>query len=273
MLLFPAPYSDHDLLIETVRGEQERFFNIIGDPGDWFADTRTDGWQVRDFVGHMIDETERYLDRWEMARRGECPKAVDLAEFREELRAAVLAHRELSREEAIARLREGAARTVTAFEALTEEEWSGLHVMHGFLGPQPASFFVPQELGHYALHAWDLGLGDRDAKLDERAAGILVPQYIFNLWLYMFDKQAAQHLHLKYGIKIDGDWGGSWIITVRDGEWYIAETDEISDVQAMVHYDHPSDMVLTSYLRLEAGRTSGDQAVIQMAKKLFNRPI
>jgi hypothetical protein len=89
----------------------------------------------------------------------------------------------------------------------------------------------------------------------------------------MFDKEAAQHLHLKYGIEIAGEWGGSWIITVRDREWFIAESEEISDVQAIVHYDHPSDMVLNSYLRLEAGRTSGDQAVIQMARKLFNRPI
>jgi hypothetical protein len=86
------------------------------------------------------------------------------------------------REEAIARLRAGAHATVVNFEALTEEEWSGFQVAHGFLGPLPASFFVPLELGHHALHAWDLGLGDRDAKLDEQSAGILVTQYIFNLF-------------------------------------------------------------------------------------------
>jgi hypothetical protein len=96
-------------MLEVTRAEQERFLNIISNLDDWLAETRLPDWQVRDVVAHMIDETERYLDRWKMARGGELPESMGLSDC------------------------------------------------------------------------------DRDAKLDERAAGILVTQYIFNLWEYMFD--------------------------------------------------------------------------------------
>jgi uncharacterized protein (TIGR03083 family) len=270
---FPAPYASRASMLEVMRAEHERFFDMVSNPDDWLAESRLPDWQVRDLVAHMIDETERYLDRWKMARGGQLPKSPGLADFREELKAGVLALRELPREEAIARLRAGAHATVVNFEALTEEEWSGFQVAHGFLGPLPASFFVPLELGHHALHAWDLGLGDRDAKLDERSAGILVTQYIFNLWDYMFDAEAAKGVHIRYGIKIDGDCGGQWIVAVNDAEWAIEEADDLRDVQAVVRYRHPSDMVLSSYFRIEAGEVSGEPGVIDTGRRLFSRPV
>jgi uncharacterized protein (TIGR03083 family) len=256
-----------------MRAEHERFFQLIDDPQDWTAETRLPGWEVRDLVGHMIDETERYLDRWDLAQRGKAAESTDLSEFRDELRVRALAHRALSREAAIARLKAGAAATAANFEALTEDEWSGLQVTHAFLGPLPASFFVPLELGHYALHAWDLGLGDREAKLDERSAGLLVTQYIFNLWRYMFDADAAQGLDIRYGIHIDGDWGGRWTITVSDGRWTVQDAEASPDVQAVIRYRHPSDMVLNSYFRIEAGEVTGEPSVIQSGRRVFSRPV
>jgi hypothetical protein len=125
---------------------------------------------------------------------------------------------------------------------------------------------VPLELGHYALHAWDLGLGDRDAKLDERAAGILVPQYIFNLWEFMFDPEVAKDVHIRYGIRIDGDRGGQWIVAVSGGQWAIEEADDLRDAQAVIRYRHPSDMVLNSYFRIEAGEVSGEPDVIHTGR-------
>lgn len=273
MMRFPAPYTSRASMLEVTRVEQERFLNIISNPDDWLAETRLPDWQVRDVVAHMIDETERYLDRWKMARGGELPKSMGLSDFREELRTGVLALRELPREEAIARLRAGASATVANFEALTEEDWSGFQVAHAFLGSLPASFFVALELGHHALHAWDLGLGDRDAKLDERAAGILATQYIFNLWEYMFDAEAAKDVHIRYGIRIDGDRAGRWIVAVSDGQWVVEEADDLRDVQAVIRYRHPSDMVLSSYFRIEAGEVSGEPGVIHTARRLFSRPV
>jgi hypothetical protein len=270
---FPAPYSSLASMLEVARAEQARFITVISHADNWRAETRVPNWQVRDLVGHMIDETERYLDRWTMARAGQLPESLALPTFRKELRTGALALRDLPRDEAIARLRAGAHRTVANFEALTEEDWSDFQVAHAFLGPLPAAFFVSLELGHHALHTWDLGLGDRNAAIDEPAAGLLVTQYIFNLWEYMFDADAAKDTQFSYGIIVDGEHGGQWMLTVRDARWEIEAVHDMRNAQAVIRYRHPSDMVLASYFRMDAGEITGDLDVIQHARRLFSRPI
>jgi hypothetical protein len=158
MMHFPAHYTSRASMLEVTRAEQQRFFDIISKPDDWLVETRRPDWQVRDMVAHMIDETERYLDRWKMARGGELPESLGLSEFREELRANALVLRELPREESIARLRAGAYATVANFEALTEEEWSGFQVATRFWGSCPSR---TRAAGAGALCAPCLGPGPR----------------------------------------------------------------------------------------------------------------
>ncbi len=64
-------YSGKDTVLDVVRTERAKFYQIIDDPKNWHVQTRCYDWEVRDIAGHMIDVTEGYLARWEMARKGE----------------------------------------------------------------------------------------------------------------------------------------------------------------------------------------------------------
>ncbi len=60
------------------------------------------------------------------------------------------------------------------------------------------------------------GLGEKVGKLDERTAGVLVP-YMFILMQYTVDQDSAKGIDTEFGIKVDGEWGGQWRVTVKDG--------------------------------------------------------
>ena len=156
------------------------------------------------------------------------------------------------------------------FENLSEEDWGNFIVAHTFMGPLPTLFYPAFQIMDYTVHTWDMhwGLGDKEAKLDERSAGVLIP-YMFILWQYTVDQEAAKGVNLTYGIKADGEWGGQWKVAVNEGQWSIEPVDDLSDVQAVFHYKHPSDLVLTAYQRIEGGKTSGDPEVIDKVRHLF----
>src|SRR5215470_2220899 len=78
MVINPMDYSGKDTVLDVVRTERAKFYAIIDDPNNWEAPTRSGHWQVRDLVGHMIDVTEGYLSRWDMARRQEEAGALGL---------------------------------------------------------------------------------------------------------------------------------------------------------------------------------------------------
>lgn len=187
-----------------------------------------------------------------------------------DLNEGALAFRSLSRNEAVTRLKSDSDQLMNIFDNLTEEEWNGFQVSHVFSGPLPAMFYAPFQIMDYGVHTWDMrwGLGDKDAKLDERTAGVLIP-YMFIIWQYSVDQEAAEGVDITYGIIVDGDWGGQWKIAVKDGQFSYEASDDLSDVQAVFHYHHPSDMVLTTYQRIEGGETSGDPEVINKVRSLF----
>jgi uncharacterized protein (TIGR03083 family) len=270
MAINPMAYSSKDEVLDVVRTERSRFYNVIDDPANWNVDTRCEGWEVRDLVGHMIDVTEGYLNRWEMARQGELPQGIGLAVMGDELNKGALALRSLSRDEAIARLKSDADKMMAIFEALTEEEWGGFNVAHIFMGPLPTLFFPAFQIMDYGVHTWDMhwGLGEKEAKLDARTAGVLIP-YMFILWQYTVDQETAKGVDITYGIKADGEWGGQWKVTVKDGQWSHEAVDDLSDVQAVFHFKHPSDLVLTAYQRIQGGETTGDPEVIEKVRHLF----
>ena len=123
-------YSGKDTVLDVIRAESGKFFKIVDNPKNWTVQTRCTEWEVRDMVGHMIDVTEGYLTRWEMARKGEPANAAGLLVMGESLNKAAQSYRSLPREEAVVRLKNDYAKMMTIFEKLTPEEWGGFNVTH-----------------------------------------------------------------------------------------------------------------------------------------------
>ena len=270
MAVNPMDYRSKDVVLDVVRTERGRFYDVIDDPDNWMVDTRCEGWQVRDLVGHMIDVTESYLKRWDQAGQGQLPDGIGWTVMANELNKGALALRTLSREEAIARLKSDSDKMMGIFESLTEDEWNNFMVSHVFSGPTPAFCYPAFQIMDYGVHTWDMhwGLGDQDASLDERTAGVLLP-YMFIIWQYSVDQEAAKGVDINYGVKVDGEWGGQWKATIKDGQFNYEAAEDLSDAQAVFHFRHPSDMVLTTYQRIQGGETSGDPDVIQKARSVF----
>jgi uncharacterized protein (TIGR03083 family) len=270
MAVNPMAYSSKDVVLDVVRTERGRFYDVIDSPENWTVDTRCEGWQVRDMVGHMIDVTESYLNRWDMAHKGEYPQGLGWLVMAEELNKGALAFRSLPRDEAIARLKSSSDKLMKTFEGLNEEQWGSFNVSHVFSGPTPAFCYPAFQIMDYGVHTWDMhwGLGDKEAKLDERTAGVLIP-YMFIIWQYSVDQEAAKGVDVTYGIKVDGEWGGQWLITVKDGQFSYAPADDLSGAQAVFHFKHPSDMVLTTYQRIQGGEVTGDPQVAEKVRGLF----
>ena len=207
-------YSGKDTVLDVIRTERGRFFAIMDDPANWYVPTRCTGWEVRDLVGHMIDVTEGYLDRWDLARGGAAaPDPIGVVPMGETLNRHALALRRLSREEAVGRLKTASNKMMGIFDGLTADEWGSFLVNHPYMGPLPTLFYPAFHVMDYGVHTWDMewGLGRKgDAdKMDERTAGVLVP-YMFVLMSATVDQKAAAGLDLDYGVVVDGEWGGKW---------------------------------------------------------------
>ncbi len=272
MVVNPMDYSGKDTVLDVVRTERARFYHIIDDPKNWYVQTRCDDWEVRDIVGHMIDVTEGYLSRWEMARKGEPADALGLVVMGERLNENAQKFRSLPREQVIARLKSDSDKMMAIFDALTPEEWSGFMVTHPYMGPLPTFFYPAFHVMDYGVHTWDMkwGLGDKTGKLDERTAGVLVP-YMFILMQYTVDEKSAQGVDATIGVKVDGEWGGQWRVRVKDGTFSYEPAENLDGVQAIFHFTHPSDFALTAFQRFPGGETSGDPKVIDQIRHLFFR--
>jgi hypothetical protein len=94
-------FAGKPVLLNVIRKEQDAFFALVDNPNNWNIQTRCTEWQTRDIVGHLIDTTEGYLNRWEMARKGEHPEILNLKVMAKEVNQGALSFRKLPREEAI----------------------------------------------------------------------------------------------------------------------------------------------------------------------------
>ncbi len=265
-------YEAKPLVLDVVRTERQAFYDLIDDPANWEVQTRCTEWQVRDVVGHMIDVTEGYLERWDVARRGETAGALGLPAMAELLNEHALAFRSLPRDEVIARLKSGSDRLLEIFDALTEDEWGNFLVPHPYMGPLPTFFYPAFQVIDYGVHTWDIryGLGDKLAKMDERTAGVLVP-YMFVLFQYTVDEDSARGLDTVYGIEVAGQWGGRWRVTIEDGKFEAKpEEGDFAGCEALFSFD-ASDFVLSAYQRYAGGCARGDHEVIDRVRGLFFR--
>lgn len=264
-------YNDKGIVLDVVRTERQEFYRLIDDPANWNVQTRSELWEMRDMVGHMIDVTEGYLTGWERARKGEDPiPAVGTAVMAETLNEHAMALRSLSRKEAIDRLKGASSKMLEIFDSLTADEWNNFIVGHYYMGPLPSLFYPVFHVMDYGVHTWDMhwGLGDKDAKLEARTAGVLVP-FMLILYSATVEPSSAEGVDVVYGIDVDGEYGGRWIAKVKDNMFESEATDDLSQAQAIFSYKHPSDFVLTAFQRKDLSETTGDPEVIRQVKGLF----
>ena len=266
-------FSGKDTVLDVVRTDAADFFKIVDDPQNWNVQTRCTEWEVRDMVGHMIDVTEGYLSRWDSARKGEPRDTAGLLVMGESLNTNAQLLRNLPREDAIQRLKDDYARMMDIFEKLTPEEWSSFIVTHPYMGGLPTFFYPAFHVMDYGVHSWDMhwGLGEKDRKLDERTAGVLIPYMLYALLPSTVDQTSAKGVDVEYGIEVSGEWGGKWRVTVKDGKFEAKpEEGDFEGCRAVFSFD-PSDFVLTSFQRFDGGTARGDQQTIDTVRKLFFR--
>jgi uncharacterized protein (TIGR03083 family) len=261
-----------ETVLDILRRDQQKFFTLVEDPENWNVQTRCTEWEVRDLVGHLIDVTEGYLSRWEIAKRGENADALGLEVMGEKLNEHAQALRSLPREEALARLNDDRAKMMSIFEALTPDEWTGFMVTHPYMGAVPAGFYPAFHIMDYGIHPYDIeyGLGDKLAEIDEATAGVLIP-YCHIIMQYTVDQESARGVDCVYGMEVSGPWGGRWRVTVKDGKWEAKpEEGNFDGCDATFRYT-PSDFVLTVFGRFPGGSASGDPEVIEKVRRLFFR--
>ncbi len=272
MVVNSMDYSGKDVVLDVIRTESGNFFAIVDEPQNWNVQTRCTEWEVRDIVGHMLDVTEGYLSRWDVARKNGVTDSLGLLVMGETLNENAQAFRSLPREEAIARLKRDYQQMMTVFDALTPEEWGGFNVVHPYMGPLPTLFYPAFHVMDYGVHTWDMrwGLGQKDGKLDERTAGVLVP-YMFVLMMSTVDQESVKGMDIEFGFKVDGEWGGQWRVRVKDGAFTYEPADNLDGAQAVFHFKNASDFVLTTFQRFPGGETSGDPKVIDQVRHMFFR--
>lgn len=264
-------YSGKGTVLDVVRKESRDFFNLVEDPNNWNVQTRCTEWEVRDMVGHMLDVTEGYLIRWEKARKNEPADSVGVLVMGESLNRNAQAFRSLPREQAITRLKAGYARMMDTFDNLTPEEWSNFLVTHPYMGPLPTFFYPAFHVMDYGVHTWDIrwGLGEKERKLDERTAGVLIPYMLFALLPSTVDAKSAEGVDVEYGIEVSGEWGGKWRATVKDGKFEARpETGNFEGCDAVFSFD-PSDFVLTAFQRFPGGAARGNPEAVDKIRNLF----
>ena len=263
--------SSKPTVLDVVRTERGKFYKVIDNPANWNVQTRCTEWEVRDMVGHMIDVTEGYLAGWERARKGEPPvEAVGTGVMADTLNQHAMALRSLSRDQAIARLKTASDKMLTIFDSLTPDQWSNYLVGHYYMGPLPTLFYPVFHVMDYGVHTWDMywGLGDKQAKLDERSAGVLTP-FMLILYSATVEPNSAKGVNITYGIEVDGEYGGKWKATVKDGKFESAAVSDLSGVQAIFHYDTASDFVLSAFQREDLSKATGDADVIKTVRELY----
>ena len=61
-------YEGKDTALRVIRNEADGFMDLAARPDTWEGPTACSDWQVRDIVGHLVDTTENYFERFDAAR-------------------------------------------------------------------------------------------------------------------------------------------------------------------------------------------------------------
>lgn len=259
-----------DTILRVVRREAEGFLALAERPGVWEEPTGSREWQVRDVVGHIVDVTENYFERFEAARGGlEVEPAYGLPGMAARLDGQAKAFRNVPQQELVERLRTDFAEMMGLLEALTPQDWTGLQVPHFYMGPLPAFFYPAFQLMDYGVHSWDLRQGTGRAHgFSGEAADLLVP-FMFVLWQYTVPADPARE-RSDVGIRItSGPNAGDTLVHVGPaGMAY--EPGAVTAAVTMLEFD-PGSFVLTAFGRCNAGTIRGDRAIADRYLNLFFR--
>lgn len=262
-------FAGKEALLEALRTDRATFDQLVGrSAADWNRPTTCDKWELRDLVGHMIDNTESYLERFEGARAGKVfPDPVGLLVMAELEDKGARRFRDLPRDQALARLGTGADKMFAMFDALDEKQWTGDLVSHFYMGPLPAFFYPVFQLMDYSVHSWDaqhcFGV---DKPLNELSADMLTP-FMWILLQYTVIAERAANRKLTCGIEVSGPNGGSWAATVDNGTF---SYEPGGSAPAKLSFT-PSDFVLTCFQRKRAGQVTGDRQAAEAFQELFFR--
>ena len=262
-------YAGKDNLLRVVREEAEEFFALTEVPENWHTPTPSGHWQVRDLVGHLVDTTEGYLERFETTRGGGTAEALaPLTEMARTADKRALELRNVPREELIARLHDAFGRAMKMFEELDEQKWGGLIVTHGYMGPLPAWFYPVAQLMDYGVHGWDVREGlDMPHFLSADAADLLVP-FMFVLWQATTDTSRLTGGDLDVAVRVSGRNAGTYRVRVTgEGMTYEPGSD---DAPVLLDFD-PASLVLTAFGRARSGTPYGDLDAARRYAGLFFR--
>ena len=256
-------------LLRTVKQEAERFFALAEVPENWQSPTASGHWQVRDIVGHLVDTTEGYLERFDLTRNGHT--AEPLAPLTDMARTAdqrALAFRTLDRTDVLGRLRNAFGQAMRMFEDLSDDEWASFMVVHGYMGPVPAWFYPVGQLMDYGVHGWDVREGlQLPHFFSADAADLLVP-LMFVLWQATTDTSRLEGGDLDVAVRVGGRNGGTYRVKVtKDGMTYEPGPD---DAPVVLDFD-PASLVLTAFGRTRAGTAYGDLEAARRFAGLFFR--
>jgi uncharacterized protein (TIGR03083 family) len=263
-------YAAKENLLRVVREEADSFFSLVEVPENWQLPTTSGHWQVRDIVGHLVDTTEGYIERFETTRGGEAADALaPLTEMAATADQRALTFRDVPRQELVSRLHDAFSRAMKMFEEVGEDDWSSFMVTHAYMGPTPAFFYPIGQLMDYGVHGWDVREGlEKPHFLSADAADLLVP-FMFVLWQATADTSRLEGDELDVAVRVSGRNGGTYRVKVtRDGMTYEPGSGEGASV--VLDFD-PASLVLTAFGRTRAGTAYGDLGAARRFAGLFFR--
>jgi uncharacterized protein (TIGR03083 family) len=263
-------YAAKDNLLRVVREEAENFFALAEVPENWKMKTTSGHWQVRDIVGHLVDTTEGYLDRFEKTRSGGTPEPISpLNEMAVNADRRAMAFRDTSREELLARLHDAFGQAMKMFEQVGEDDWGSFMVMHAYMGPLPAFFYPVGQLMDYGVHGWDVREGlNMNHFLSADAADLLVP-FMFVVWQATCDTSRLGGRDLDVAVRVSGRNGGTWRFRCN-AEGMTYEPGSADDATALLDFD-PASLVLSAFGRARTGTPYGDLGEARRFASLFFR--
>ena len=261
-------FTGKDALLEALHSDRAAFSQLVGrSEEEWTRETPCEGWQIRDLVGHMVHNSEDYLERFEGARAGKTfPDPVGLLVMAELEDKGARRFRDMPRDELLGRLSSRSDRLFGIFERLDENQWGSEVVNHAYMGPLPAFFYPIFQLVDYALHTWDIREGRGiNHGLGGDSADLLVPLN-FIVW-------SATHTctpdtePFEIGIRVTGRNGGDTKMSCGP-EGVAFETGDISGCPATLEFD-PATLTLTAYQRMNGGTSRGDPVLVERFLNLF----
>ena len=265
-----AEGKDH--LLKVVRRERQDFYDLIDKTDDetWKTQTACTEWEIQDVVGHLVDVTEGYLERFALARKKEAfPEPLGLPGMAELLDSGAKRLREIPRVELIARLKKSSDKLFEIFDGLSPDQYTTEMIPHVYMGPLPTMIYPAFQLIDYSVHTWDMRAGLGEVKpLSEDAANTLIP-YMFIVLQVTVDEEASKGFNAEWGVRISGDAGGSWKLKLQDGK-LTYEEGSVAALPVVFNFD-ANDWVLTAYQRFPGGAVIGDRQLAYKIRRLFFR--